>query len=195
MSQNQDASSFIMGVGIPSAKWPTVGTSITGVVDREPELQQQTDFDDNTPLTWADGRPRMQAKVVLRTEQRDPEIPDDDGTRAIYVRSNLQKAVAAAVRATGAAKLEIGGRLTVIFSGEGPKEGKKNPPKLFTAKYEPPDPVAQAADQPPPAGPPGGGTTQTGAENLPPAGIDPAKWAVLSPEQKATLRAALGQPY
>jgi hypothetical protein len=192
---NQDANDFLMGSGIPSAKFPTIGTSITGTVAREPELQQQTDFDSGEPLVWTDGRPRMQAKVVLQTAERDREIADDDGTRAIYVRANLQKAVASAVRGSGATRLEIGGRLTVTYTGDGPAQGKKNPPKLFAAKYEPPDPVAQAADpQDPPTGG-GGGTAQAGAEDPPPAGVDPTAWAALSEEQRATLRAAMSRPY
>jgi hypothetical protein len=191
---NQDANDFLMGSGIPSAKFPTIGTSITGTVAREPELQQQTDFDSGEPLTWTDGKPRMQAKVVLQTTERDREIADDDGTRAVYIKANLQKAVAAAVRGSGATRLEVGGRLTITYFGDGPAQGRKNPPKLFTAKYEPADPVAQAADQQePPAG--GGGTAQAGAENPPPAGVDPTAWAALSEEQRATLRAAMSRPY
>jgi len=65
MSQQYDANAFLMGTGIPSAKFPTVGTTVTGTIVREPELQQQTDFDTGEPLTWPDGRPRMQVRVIL----------------------------------------------------------------------------------------------------------------------------------
>jgi hypothetical protein len=192
MSQEYDANDFLMGVGIPGAKFPSIGSSITGAVTKEPELMQQTDFDTNEPLVWSDGRPRMQARVILATDERDPEIADDDGTRALYVKAALQKAVASAVRSAGAKRLEIGGKLTVTYTGDGQAVGKKNPPKVYSAKYEPPDPVAQAADQPPtgtPTGAPAGGA----AGDIPPAGVDPGAWAALSDEQKATLRAAMGQ--
>lgn len=191
MSQDQQtADDFLMGSGIPSAKFPSIGSSVTGTVAKEPELMQQTDFDTNEALTWPDGRPRMQARVVLSTEERDQEIADDDGTRAIYVKANLQKAVASAVRGAGAKRLEVGGKLTITYTGDGEKQGKKNPPKLYSAKYELPDPVGAAGDQEPTAGP-----TDTGqaAGDAPPPGVDPAAWNALSAEQKATLRAAMGQ--
>lgn len=180
-----DADSFLMGGGTPSAKFPTIGTSITGTVTREPEVLQQTDFDSGKPLFWDDGKPKLQARVVLATTERDSQIPDDDGTRAVYVKGQLQKAVAQAVRAAGAARLEVGGRLTVTYTADGERKGKLNPPKIFTAKFERPDPVAQAADPAPGAGQAGG------QQDAPPPGIDPAAWANLSAAQQETLRAAM----
>lgn len=180
------ADDFLMSGGTPSVKFPSIGTSVTGTVCRMPEVQQQTDFDSGKPLFWDDNKPKLQAKVVLATAERDPEIPDDDGERALYVKGQLQKAVAQAIRAAGAKRLEVGGRLTVTHIAIGESKGKRNPPKIYSAKYEPADPVAQAAG-------PNGATAGAGggAADTPPAGIDPAAWAALSPEQRATLRAAM----
>jgi len=187
MSQQYDANSFLMQTGVPSAKFPTVGTTVTGTIVREPELQQQTDFDTGEPLTWPDGRPRMQVRVILQTDERDPQIPGDNGERAIYIKGNLQKAVAQAVRAAGANRLEVGGKLSVTYSSDGVAQGRKNPPKLYSAKYEPPDPLAAAADPQPEH------TAPASDSDTPPPGVDAAAWAKLSDAQKATLRAAIGQ--
>lgn len=175
------AADFLMGGGIPSAKFPTIGTTVTGTVAREPEVQQQTDFDSGKPLHWDDGKPKLQAKVVLATTERDPQIPDDDGERAVYVKGQLQKAVAQAVRGAGAKRLEVGGTLSVTYIADGERKGKLNPPKVYSAKYEPPDPLARVAD-------PG---SSAGQAEEPPPGVDAVAWAALSDEQRSTLRAAM----
>jgi hypothetical protein len=58
---------------------------VTGTVLREPEAQQQTDYRTKVPETWKDGSPKMMVVVQLATAERDPEKPDDDGTRALYI--------------------------------------------------------------------------------------------------------------
>lgn len=172
---------FLMGGGSPSAKFPTIGTTVTGTVAREPEVMQQTDFDSGKPLFWDDGKPKLQAKVVLATTERDPLISDDDGERAVYVKGQLQKAVAQAVRSAGARLLEVGGTLSVTYIADGERKGKLNPPKVYSAKYEPPDPLARVADPDSPAG----------QADTPPPGVNAAVWGALSEEQKSTLRAAM----
>lgn len=174
---------FLMGSGIKSAQFPNRGDQVVGAVTREPEVQQQVDYDTNKPLFWEDGKPRLQAKIVLQTGERDPEDPQDDGMRAVYIKGQLQKAVAAAVRAAGATRIEVGGLLTVTYMADGEKKSAKlNAPKIYTAEYVKPDVVTQVAD-PVDAG--------TAGADKPPAGIDPASWAPLSDAQKATLRAAM----
>lgn len=103
---DQNADDFLMSGGVPSAKFPTPGTTVSGSIDRKPEVQQQRDFDSGEPLYWDDGRPRQQLKVVLRTDQRDPEIEDDEGLRAVYCKANMLRAVRQAVRKAGAKGLE-----------------------------------------------------------------------------------------
>lgn len=187
-NQMPDADQFLMGGGVPSAKFETVGASVTGTITQRPDVQQRTDFDSGQPLFWPDGKPMLQLKVVLATSQRDPSEPDDDGLRAIYIKGNMQKAVQQAVRAAGAKGLEVGGTLTVTYSGNGEQKKRgMSAPKLYTATYVKPDPLTQVADPTPAAQPAPAPATPTEA---PPAGVDPGMWASLTPEQRATVLAA-----
>jgi len=197
------ADDFLMGGGIPSVSFKNkpYGTTYRGIVDRHPEVQQQTDFDSGKPLFWDDGKPKWQAKIVIRTDERDPKINDDDGLRAIYAKGEVQKAIAAAVRSAGAKRVEPGGELSLTFTGEGEaKNAKLNPPKQYSATYVPPNPLAMAAEPdttnvtvpgtqqatPQPAAAPA-----AAADDPAPAGVDPAQWALLDATQRGVLRAAL----
>jgi hypothetical protein len=181
-----DAMGFLLGGSVPSAKFDTAGTTVGGPITEEPELRQQIDYDTDEPAVWKDGKPKMQLVVTVQTNLRDPQNPDDDGTRRFYVRSNLQKAVAQAVRQAGAKSLEVGGVLNVTYTGDGPKTNPKfNAPKLYSATYTPPAegflaaPVAEEA-APVAAAP--------AAEQIP-AGFTPEVWAAMTPEAKAALAA------
>lgn len=155
-----DFNAFLMGGGSRSAKFAAVGASVTGTIDRQPEVQQQTDFKDGSLKFWSDGKPMQQLQVILKTTQQDE--PDDDGLRAVYVKGNMQKAVRDAVRASGAKGLEVGGTLTVTYTGDGVAKGGY-PPKLYSASYVPAASNFLAA--PEPAGP------------AMPEGADPQAWA------------------
>jgi len=136
-----DANQLLMGGGVPSAKFTVPGDYVSGVITAEPEAVQQRDYVTGEPLTWEDGTPRMQIKVILDTGEIDPMIEDDDGCRAVYLKRNLLNAVRAAVRKAGAGKagLKPGGHLTITYTANGElvKRGF-NPPKLYSAVYEPP---------------------------------------------------------
>lgn len=129
------ADQFLMGGSVTSAKFESINDSVTGTIVEEPEVRQQTDLDTGLPKTWPDGRPMMQLVVTLQTELH--EDADDDGLRRVYVKGkSLTEAVRDAVRKAGAKGLEVGGRLQVVYVGDG--EVKKrgfNPPKLYLAQY------------------------------------------------------------
>lgn len=147
MSTPMNPTAFLMGgEKIASAKFPSVGTSVTGRITEPPVLRQQTRFEDNSPLFWEDGTPRMQLVVTLATEQRDPADPKDDGRRRVYVKGAMQKAVRTAVQASGAPDLQVGGTLTVTFTGYGEPKGNLPAPKAYSATYipAPAAPVVQA---------------------------------------------------
>lgn len=143
MTNNPD--DFLLGGGGKSAKFETVGAKITGTITVRPELRQQTDMVSGLPETWDGGDPKMQLVVSLQTDERDPEDPDDDGVRKVYVKGSkkpesksLHAAIAQAVREAGAKGLEIGGRLTVTYVGDGvPTTRGFNPPKHYEASYVP----------------------------------------------------------
>jgi hypothetical protein len=133
------ANEFLMAGGVPSAKFATPGTTVAGTVAREPEVQQQRDFTSGEAKFWDDGKPMQQLQVILATSERDPQVPDDDGQRAVYVKGNLLKAVREAIRKSGANGIKIGGTLTVTYTGDGESTRRgMNPPKLYAATYTPP---------------------------------------------------------
>jgi hypothetical protein len=204
-----DPNAFLMGGGAASAKFPVIGTTVTGTIIREPEVMQQSDFTTGELKFWNDGRPMQQLQVVLSTSERDPQDPNDDGERALYVKANMQKAVRDAIRAAGAPGIAVGGVLSVTYIGDGEivKRGM-SAPKLFKAAYTPPttaaangflaeqQPTAQAPQQQyaPPA--PAGNQWNQPIAQAPafaqpaPAGASPeaiAALAQLSPEQRAAL--------
>lgn len=182
------ANEVLMGGGIPAAKFEKPGDSVTGTIDAEPQARQQTDFTTGEPLTWPSGDPRMQVVVTLATGQRDPSVEDDDGLRAVYIKGkSLTAAVREAIRKTGAKGLEKGGRLTVIYTQDGPVEKRGlNPPKLYSASYTPPSAAAVSAvlETPEPAQPVTGGLPESALE---------AALGNLSPEVKAALLAQAGK--
>jgi hypothetical protein len=140
-----DANTILMGGGVPSAKFDGIGVSVTGVIE-DVTASQQTDFTTGEPKTWPNGDPMMQVVVTLATSQRDPQISNDDGLRKVYVKGkSLTAAVRDAVRKAGAKGIEVGGTLTVTYTGDGPQEKRGiNPPKLYAADYTPPSPAAAA---------------------------------------------------
>jgi hypothetical protein len=149
-----DAQAFLMGGGVPSAKFDKPGDSVSGPITTKPELMQQRDYVSGDPLTWEDGSPRYQLKVILDTGQVDPDIEDDDGLRALYIKRGLQRAVRDAVRKAKCRDLEVGGQLTVTYTGDGEAQRGLNPPKIYTAVYtQPPAKLALAPD-------PGAGTDE-----------------------------------
>jgi hypothetical protein len=141
-----DPNDFLLASGVPSFKFDTIGTTAKGQIISL-DMMQQKDFTSGALLTWEDGRPKMQLRIVLATDQRDPEINDDNGHRAIYIRGQAQQAVRDAIKAAGASKIEVGGTLAVRYDsdGEPPKKGL-NAPKQYKAKYEAPAAQTTAVD-------------------------------------------------
>jgi len=144
-----EANAFLVSSGLKSVKFPDGVYPHTdgGVVVREPEKRQQTDYDTDKPKFFDDGRPMFQVVVAVRTNSRDPQDPYDDGVRGFYLKGEMLKAVKAAVRASGAPGVHPGGVLMVTCVGEGPNSrGRGKPKKRYTATYTPPVP---AGEQPP----------------------------------------------
>lgn len=215
--QTPSADEFLMGGGgAPTAKFPTIGTSVGGRITEKPFVQQQRDIDSGEPKFWNDGKPMMQLVVTVQTNQSDPSIQDDDGRRRLFVKGQLKQAVHDAVRAVGGSGLEVGGHLTVTYVADG--EAKKRgftPPKQYTAKYVP---AAQVELNTPDPGVPAGVNPHTGEITTPavpaqaaaPAGVpgltpdqlaaiqnDPAKaalFAQLTGQQAAPAQSATAEP-
>lgn len=201
--------------GSTSFPFNTPGDSVTGRVVSLEE-QQQTDLQTGELKTFDNGQPMMMYRVELQTELRADEF--DDGVRSVYLRgsrkpesqSSLAAVLHAVQQATGRAALTVGGTLTLTYIGDGQARGRGfNPPKLYTAAYQPPavnldaapaptaptpQPTAQAA--PAPAAYPWSGTAQTPAPvpapQAPPAATPAAQPAAqVAPASAAPAPAAL----
>ena len=114
----------------PSASFTTVGQQYSGVVLFPPEDRQAKEFGTDKLKVWPDGNPVLQTKVVIR---------QDDGTEfALYVQesSNRARAIRAAIIAAEAPDIEVGGRLTVTYTGTDPEsKNPAMPAKMYEAEY------------------------------------------------------------
>lgn len=137
MNTHDDVNDFLLSGGVPSAKFPTIGTTVKGTVVSS-TVAQQTDYTSGKPKFYDDGNPMMQVVVTLQTAERDPAVENDDGLRKVYVRGQMTKAVSDALRTAGA-KLANGGTLAVQYTGDKPAEkAGLNPAKQYRAQYQPP---------------------------------------------------------
>jgi hypothetical protein len=133
-----------MGGGSKTFPFDTVGDSITGRI-LSIKQRQQTDMQTNELAFWPDGKPKMMFTIELQTKIREDE--EDDGIRTINVRWKSQEAVQKAVKLSGAKKPEVGGILTLTFTGEGVATQRGfSKPKFWSANYVPPDPSASFMD-------------------------------------------------
>lgn len=126
---------------IPSAKFPTVGTKVSGVV-LSIEESPVPEFDSRGRITGNkkddDGNTLMQTDVTLST---------DAGKIVLHTGGAIVYAIGRALGEIGADNLYIGDRLTVEYTGDGEPTAKgRNAPKQYAAVVEPSGaPVADAA--------------------------------------------------
>lgn len=145
MTVTNDVNEFLNQGGVPSAKFDAVGKVVKGTITSA-EVGQQRDFTTGLPKSWDDGKPMMQLVITLQTDERDPEVEDDEGIRRLFARANMLNAVREAVRKTGG-KLEVGGKLAVKYTGDGEAKTRgHNAPKLYSAQYEAPTASAVSVD-------------------------------------------------
>lgn len=172
---------FLLGGGIASATFKTVGTSHSGTICEQPTVQQQRDLATGKAKFWDDGNPMNQLVVTVQTTERGSA--DDDGKRRFYIKAQMRQAVADAVRKSGAQGLEIGGVLTVTYTGDGVQETRGfNPPKNYSASYVAPAVTATTEFL---------GTTEPAAPAYAPTAVaSPAAKPQFSPEQLAAMQQA-----
>lgn len=150
-----DINDFLFGGSGKAASFEEEGDMVVGLIT-DCKISQQTSMEDNTPLTWPDGSPRMQLVITLQTDARDGA--DDDGLRRVYAKggryevmtgsgTSMKDAIGEAVKRAGCRTLDEGGRLTVAYTGTGKKTNRGySAPKLFKAKYEAPKSSIAEAD-------------------------------------------------
>ena len=176
---------FFSGGG-RSAKFPALGSKVEGVITKVHPPEQQTDYESRQPIPG-----KYQVRIELDTDERDPNVDGDDGSRVLYVKGWMQGAVGDALRQHGITEPQVGGKLAVTWSSVGPptRPGLQGPHQ-YTAVYTPPAagffaPKTEAAQAAPAAG--NGQPAQAPIPAEPPAGIDPAAWAVMPPESKQAI--------
>ena len=153
-----------------SWKFTNPGDTHTGTITEVSDARQATEFGSNEPAYWdrEKTRPKMQVAVTLDTTERDPQDANDTGKRTLWVvedgrSGSILAAIRQAVHQAGAGTIDIGGQLTVTFSGFDPNsKNPANPRKVYTAAYPAPAPAggmfpnqapAQPAAAPAPAAP------------------------------------------
>jgi hypothetical protein len=153
-----------------SWKFTNPGDTHTGTITEVSDARQATEFGSNEPAYWdrEKTRPKMQVAVTLDTTERDPQDANDTGKRTLWVvedgrSGSILSAIRQAVHQAGAGTIDIGGQLTVAFSGFDPNsKNPANPRKIYSASYVPPAPAggmftnqapAQPAAAPAPAQP------------------------------------------
>lgn len=133
MTQPNAVASFFTGGG-KGITWPdqppkTVSGTITMVHPPEPVMDPKT------------GQPteKQQIRIELSTNERNPEIEFDDGSRTLYVKSYMRGAIGDALKKIGEKEPKIGGTLTVTFTHlEPPERPGLSASKHFEAVYQPP---------------------------------------------------------
>lgn len=151
MSQNE-LDDFLNGAvekRPPAARWGKIRTGdrcVTGAVEAGEILstskEQKREWNDGKPgelLFWDDGTKREQAIVIIQTTQIGVIDEEDDGRRTFYIEGAMRKAVAEAVKESGAPGLRVGGKLAIKCTG---MEKNKAGFLAYTwvAKYVPPAP-------------------------------------------------------
>lgn len=152
-----DVNAFLFGGGGHSFKFENIGDTVSGEIISI-EMQQQTSVDDNKPLYWEGGQPRLLAVFTLQTDLRDPDDDSDEGIRTVWAKGgkyevaegtgmSMKEAIRHAAKKAGLGPKDelVGGTLTVGFTGLSKRKGGMNAAKLYSAKYTAPAPAAVSA--------------------------------------------------
>lgn len=118
-------------------KWDDLGqgTIVTGSVIST-KTRQANEFQSTEPAFWKDGSPKMEYVITLATELRDPEDPQDDGTRSLSINlwSGQKSALIAALKAAGARDIKTGDEFAAVWTAG---VGKTGSPRVFAYKLTP----------------------------------------------------------
>lgn len=183
-------SGFFSGGG-KAAKFPTIGTTITGTITAVHPPEPQRDFE-----TGQDIPGKTQVRIDLATELRDPEIDFDDGARTLYIRGWMTGAIGEALRKAGAKEPTVGATLTVTYVADGaPTRPGLRGPKKYTAVYTPSTGTGQFFATPPAAAVAPPGVQNVTIPTDPPAGIDPKAWAAMPTDAKQAIANTMAAPY
>lgn len=131
-----DANMLLSGPRQPIAKFDRIGDSVTGTL-LDAEVAPVTSPTGETQMD-KNGNPKQQIIYTLQTDERDPEIEDDDGKRRVFAKWAIQRAISTCLAESGLAKvgLQEGGTLTIKFSGtQKASQRGYSDIKLYEASY------------------------------------------------------------
>lgn len=180
-----------------SWKFTNPGDTHTGTITEVSDARQATEFGSNEPAFWdrEKTRPKMQVAVTLDTTERDPQDANDTGNRTLWVvedgrSGSILSAIRQAVHQAGAGTIDIGGQLTVAFSGFDPNsKNPANPRKIYSASYVPPAPAGGMFTNQAPAQPAAAPATPAA-----PAPAAPAQPVAPAPVAQPAAPAPAAQP-
>ena len=174
-----------------SWKFTNPGDTHTGTITEVSDARQATEYGSNELAYWDKERtrPKMQVAVTLDTAERDPQDANDTGKRTLWVvedgrSGSILSAIRQAVHQAGAGTIDIGGQLTVTFSGFDPNsKNPANPRKIYSASYVPPAPAGGMFTNQAPAAAPAAPApvAQPAAPAAQPAPVAPAPAAPATP--------------
>jgi hypothetical protein len=135
MSQQQHSNPFADQASIPAVSWANapVGHTITGRVLEAPSMAQSRDFATDKPATWENGDPKMSVVTQL-------DVNGEVRSLWCVKPSALYGAIVEALKQSGPGYIEVGGTISVTYTGDKPssKPGM-NPAKQFAVQYQPPN--------------------------------------------------------
>lgn len=131
-----------LGGGAPGLPFPVKKTSYTLTLTGAPRMMQQMDFDSGEPLEWPDGNPRMQMVLtgtIPEDEWWDEYDEDNEGEARLFIKSGLRIALREGLKRAKSkvADLDEGAVVEVTYVKDGPKEGRKQPPKIYNIEITP----------------------------------------------------------
>lgn len=174
-----DGNDFLMRGGVPSVKFPHLGSSVVGVVTKPIKVVEVTDPRTKEVKRWPNGDPKMQVIIELQTELRESE--DDTGERTLWAKGQMQNAIRDAVRNSGAKGIAVGGIIQVVYAEEKPTDLQAQ--KIYRATYWPPEQAPQQI----PASP----WDQPAAPTYSPAPAPQTPWQQAEARQAAPVQATV----
>lgn len=139
-----------------------------GQILEEGKVQPQTDINTNQPII-RNGKVAEQlalpllcdgsgpaAEAGMPTDERNPQDHTDTGRRVAYIKGALRYAIGDALRKAGAADLEVGGYLFMMWTGMGKTGNSKFIGRLWQVHYIRPTAAFLAQQQVPQGGYPQG---------------------------------------
>lgn len=157
-----------------TAKFDKIGKTYAGPVVSA-EIRQATDpANGNAPEFWPDGNPKNQVVIGLQTDERNPEIENDDGVRYIYIKAwgEQKKALQAAAQEAKGSPAP-GDFFTATYVADGQKTNPAfNAPKLFKYTIKKGNPLDAVVSEPTSTATPAAPVTTTAPTQ---AGVDPVK--------------------